>query len=168
MKSRSMKAKPPVRRAASKGLFGAAISALLLGGALLGAPALFGGAPASAQEVEVWKARTCGCCEGWVKHMQASGFAVKVHTVEDVDPVKAANGVPQRLGSCHTAVVGGYVIEGHVPADDVRRLLAERPMAKGLSAPGMPQSSPGMNMPGQPYDVIVFGASGGDKVYAHH
>jgi hypothetical protein len=82
--------------------------------------------------------------------------------------VKAAKGVPDTLMSCHTAVVDGYVVEGHVPASDIRRLLAERPKAKGLSAPGMPQSSPGMDMPGQPYDVIVFGTPEGNKVYSRH
>ncbi len=150
------------------------IGAAVLGAALIGTAAFagmtaFGGsAPVAAQEVEVWKSPTCGCCGGWVKHMQAAGFSLKVHTIEDVDPVKAAKGVPDNLVSCHTAVVDGYVIEGHVPAGDIRRLLAERPKAKGLSAPGMPQSSPGMDIPGQPYDVIMFGAPGGNKVYARH
>ena len=100
--------------------------------------------------------------------MQAAGFSVKVHTVEDVDAVKAAKGVPDTLVSCHTAVVDGYAIEGHVPASDVRRLLTERPKVKGLSAPGMPQSAPGMDMPGQAYDVVAFGAPNGSTVYAHH
>lgn len=142
------------------------LGALLIAGALIGAPAFT--APASAQEVEVWKSPTCGCCEGWVKHMQSSGFSLKVHTIDDVDPVKAAKGVPDTLMSCHTAVVDGYVIEGHVPAGDIRRLLSERPRARGLSAPGMPQSAPGMDNPGQPYDVILFGAPDGSKVYARH
>jgi hypothetical protein len=147
----------------------AILGAIAVGAAVLGGMAVLGGsAPASAQEVEVWKSPTCGCCGGWVKHMQAAGFTVKVHTIEDVDPVKAAKGVPDTLVSCHTAVVDGYVIEGHVPAGDIRRLLIERPKATGLSAPGMPQSSPGMDMPGQPYEVIVFGTPEGAKVYAHH
>ena len=90
--------------------------------------------------------RTCGCCTGWVKHMEASGFEVKTHDIEDVDPVKRANGVPEPLHSCHTATVGGYVIEGHVPADDVKRLISERPKARGLSVPGMPADAPGMDM----------------------
>ena len=83
-------------------------------------------------------------------------------------PVKAASGVPEALWSCHTAVVDGYVVEGHVPAADARRLLAERPPAKGLSAPGMPPSSPGMDIPGTPYEVVAFGAPGGERVWARH
>ncbi|MDQ2102778.1 DUF411 domain-containing protein [Azospirillum isscasi] len=145
-----------------------AIIGMLLGGGLLAAPPLLGSAPASAQEVEVWKARACDCCEGWVKHMRSAGFTAKIHTVDNLDPIKAANGVPDGLVSCHTAVLDGYVVEGHVPATDLHRLLAERPQAKGLAAPGMPPSAPGMDMPGQPYEVIAFGASGGLAVYAHH
>lgn len=143
--------------------------ALVIGAAVLGGMAIVaGGAPAVAQQVEVWKSPACGCCGGWVKHMEAAGFNLKVHTIEDVDAVKAANGVPDTLMSCHTAVVDGYVVEGHVPAGDIRRLLTERPKAKGLSAPGMPQSAPGMDMPGQPYDVIAFGTPEGNKIFAHH
>lgn len=101
--------------------------------------------------------------------MQVAGFEVKVHEVEDVEPIKEAKGVPEPLESCHTAVVDGYVIEGHVPAADVKRLLAERPKAKGLSAPGMPQDAPGMDMrTGQPYDVVLFGGTGTPTVFARH
>ncbi|NYZ14840.1 DUF411 domain-containing protein [Azospirillum sp. RWY-5-1] len=153
----------------SGGVPAAVFGAVLLGAAVLGGVTISGGGtPAAAQEVEVWKSPACGCCGGWVKHMEAAGFTLKVHTIEDVDPVKAANGVPDTLMSCHTAVVDGYVVEGHVPAGDIRRLLAKRPKAKGLSAPGMPQSSPGMDMPGQPYDVIVFGTPEGNTIYAGH
>ena len=135
----------------------ATASAAMLAGLLLGGT----GVPALASDVvEVWKSPSCGCCTGWVKHMRASGFEVKTHDVEDVDPVKRANGVPEPLHSCHTATVDGYVLEGHVPAADVRRLLAERPKAKGLSVPGMPADAPGMDMNmGQPYQVIVFGTA---------
>jgi hypothetical protein len=118
--------------------------------------------------VEVWKSPSCGCCGGWIKHMQASGFAVTVHDVADVDPIKRMVGVPDRLHSCHTAKIDGYVLEGHVPAADVRRLLAERPAARGLSVPGMPQSAPGMDNPGQPYEVVLFGPDRADAVYARH
>lgn len=118
--------------------------------------------------LEVWKDATCGCCEGWVKHMKAAGFEATVHDVTDLQAVKAAHGVPDALQSCHTALIDGYVVEGHVPAADVRRLLAERPRAKGLSAPGMPPSSPGMDIPGTPYEVVLFGAPGGDRVWARH
>ena len=118
--------------------------------------------------LEVWKDANCGCCEGWVRHMRSAGFEATVHDVADLQAVKAANGVPDVLQSCHTASVGGYVIEGHVPAADVRRLLAERPRAKGLAAPGMPPSSPGMDIPGTPYEVVLFGGNGGQRVWARH
>jgi hypothetical protein len=123
---------------------------------------------AQAARVEVWKDPSCGCCEGWVRHLRAAGFDAIVHEVADLQAIKAANGVPDALQSCHTAIVGGYVVEGHVPAADVRRLLVERPRAKGLSAPGMPLSSPGMDMPGTPYEVVLFGAPGGDWLWARH
>jgi len=123
---------------------------------------------APAPRVEVWQDPACSCCEGWVRHMRAAGFEVTVRQVADVRPVKVAMGVDEALWSCHTAVVGGFVIEGHVPASDVRRLLAERPRARGLSAPGMPPSSPGMDIPGTPYSVILFGAPHGDRTWARH
>jgi hypothetical protein len=143
-----------------------AASAAMLAGLLLSGT---GSAAFASDVVEVWKSRTCGCCAGWVKHMEASGFEVKTHDVEDVDPVKRANGVPEPLHSCHTATVGGYVIEGHVPADDVKRLISERPKARGLSVPGMPTDAPGMDMNmGQPYQVILFGTPDGKQsVYAN-
>lgn len=130
----------------------------------------FGGggtATAEAAEMEVWKSPSCGCCGGWIDHMRAEGFTLKVHDVEDVTPVKMQHGVPGEMASCHTAVIDGYVVEGHVPASDVRRLLAERPKATGLAIPGMPQSAPGMDMPGEPYEVLLFD---GDRaqVYARH
>ena len=124
-------------------------------------------APAGAAAVEVWKSAGCECCDGWVRHMRAAGFDVTVHTVDDMTPVRRAAGVPEELESCHTARVGGYVVEGHVPAADVRRLLAERPAARGLSVPGMPQSAPGMDNPGEPYEVVLFGRSE-PTVYARH
>jgi hypothetical protein len=147
-------------------LIGAAVIAIG-GGTYLG----LGGVPApavAASVVEVWKSESCGCCGGWVDHMRAAGFTVKVHEVDDMQPVKRARGVPEALGSCHTSVVDGYVIEGHVPADDVRRLLAERPVAIGLTAPGMPQDAPGMDMKtGQRYEVLVFGKDE-TAVFARH
>jgi hypothetical protein len=118
--------------------------------------------------VLVWKDPGCGCCEGWVGHMRAAGFSVSVRDTADMDAVKLARGVPEALVSCHTALVGGYVVEGHVPAPDIRRLLAERPAAKGLAVPGMPQSAPGMDQPGEPYSVVLFGAPAGSRIYARH
>ena len=124
---------------------------------------------ADAPLVKVWKTPTCGCCGKWVRHMQSAGFRVEVTDLANVDPVKTANGIPLNLASCHTALVGGYVIEGHVPASDVRRLLKERPDILGLAAPGMPPGSPGMDVPGSPpYDVLSLGKDGKTAVYATH
>lgn len=122
-------------------------------------PTVSWAAPGTASEVvEVWKSATCGCCTAWVDHLRAAGFAVMAHDEEAMDAVKAAHGVPRALRSCHTALVGGYVIEGHVPAADLRRLLAERPQAAGLAVAGMPQDAPGMDMnTGEPFQVVLFG-----------
>ena len=115
----------------------------------------------------VYKTATCGCCAKWVDHMRAQGFVVKVHDVDDIGSVKAKFGVPRELGSCHTAVVGGYVIEGHVPADAVKRLLRERPKVAGLAVPGMPVGSPGMEQPGRqdPYAIVSFDQAGQRRIY---
>lgn len=124
-----------------------------------------------ATEVVVYKDAGCGCCKEWVKHMQDSGFMVKTHDVADVAQYKQSHGVPSDLASCHTALVGGYVVEGHVPASDVKRLLSERPKVAGLAVPGMPIGSPGMEVKGaknQPYSVLSFDKSGKTKVYAKH
>jgi hypothetical protein len=119
--------------------------------------------------IEVYKSPTCGCCALWVEHVNANGFAAKVTDMPDVTPVKSQRGVPQALRSCHTAIVGGYVIEGHVPAADIQRLLRERPAIAGLAVPGMPMGSPGMEGPGpQRYDVIAFDRQGQTSVYARH
>lgn len=149
---------------------GAALAVLALGLGSVGLPGMVRAAvPTGKAAVEVWKAASCECCEGWVRHMRAAGFDVTVHTVDDVTPMKRMAGVPDDLASCHTARVGGYVLEGHVPAEDVTRLLAERPQARGLAVPGMPQDAPGMDMAsGQPYQVMLFGAAGGPQVFARH
>lgn len=117
---------------------------------------------AAQQVVEVARSPSCNCCGAWIDHMRAEGFAVRDRLVEDLDPLKAALGVPASVQSCHTAVIDGYVIEGHVPAREIRRLLAERPSAIGLAVPGMPVGSPGMETGGAPdtYDVLIFGAEG--------
>jgi hypothetical protein len=115
---------------------------------------------AAGPTVIVSKDPNCGCCVGWAEHLSASGFTVDVRDVTDLAPVKARLGVPHDLAACHTAEVGGYVIEGHVPASAIRRLLSEKPQAKGLAVPGMPTGSPGMEVPGSPpeeYAVILFG-----------
>jgi hypothetical protein len=119
-------------------------------------------------EVQVYKSPTCGCCEKWVDHLRAEGFAVRTSDVADVTPIKLENGVAPELSACHTAFVGGYVVEGHVPASDIRRLLAERPAVAGLAVPGMPVGSPGMEGPGAvAYEVLSFGAQG-VRVFSKH
>jgi hypothetical protein len=116
--------------------------------------------------VEVYKSPTCGCCGKWVEHLRTSGFAVNVHDIPDVDAFRTRTGVPAALAACHTALVGGYVVEGHVPAADIRKLLAERPRALGLAVPGMPMGSPGMDAPhANGYDVLLFKADGATRVY---
>lgn len=123
----------------------------------------------AAAEMVVYRSPACGCCTAWVEHMREAGFQVRVEDRTDLAPVKAEMGVPADLSSCHTARVGGYVIEGHVPADDVRRLLAEEPDVKGLAVPGMPVGSPGMEGPNpEPYSVVAFDGEGGREVFARH
>lgn len=120
--------------------------------------------------VEVYKTLSCGCCGLWVEHMQQSGFKVNVHNVRDVTPMRENAGVPDAMASCHTAIVGGYAIEGHVPAADVKRLLRDRPKAAGIAVPGMVQGSPGMEQ-GQgkdAYNVILFSKGGRPSVFAQH
>lgn len=122
----------------------------------------------TALNITVTKDPNCGCCGGWVDHLKADGFAVEVIESAFVDRVKTKLGVPKDLASCHTAEVEGYVIEGHVPAAAVRRLLAEKPQATGLAVPGMPVGSPGMEVAGAPpdtYDVVLFDAFG-KRVFA--
>ena len=116
--------------------------------------------------IEVYKSPTCGCCGKWVEHLRTSGFAVDVHDIPDVDAFRAKAGVPATLAACHTALVGGYVVEGHVPAADIWKLIAERPKALGLAVPGMPAGSPGMDAPhASGYDVLLFQPDGTMRVY---
>lgn len=120
----------------------------------------------------VYKSASCGCCTLWVEHAQAAGFTVRTVNTDDLNSVKREMGIPPRLASCHTVMVGGYVVEGHVPADDVKRLLREKPKVRGLAVPGMPIGSPGMEQ-GPPsgyerYDVLTFDATGATKVFATH
>ena len=130
----------------------------------------FAAAPKTA--VEVWKDPSCGCCQDWITHMERSGFAVTVHESGNA-AVRAQLGLPQRLGSCHTALVGGYVVEGHVHADDVRRLLREKPEALGLAVPGMPVGSPGMDGAvyggrRDRYDTLLVLRDGTSRVFRSH
>lgn len=139
---------------------------------LAAATALAGSAlPAGAQRaprVTMYKNPACGCCGDWAKHMEANGFQVETRMVSDVTPIKQKFGVPESLFSCHTAVVGDYALEGHVPAADVWRLLRERPAVKGLAVPGMVVGSPGMEQgPPQPFATIAFSGRG-KRVFAQH
>ncbi len=124
-------------------------------------------AESEAPAITVYKSPTCGCCGKWIDHLKANGFRVTTRDVADVNPYKQQYGVPRHLASCHTAVVEGYVIEGHVPADVVRRLLAERPKFSGVAVPGMPIGSPGMEQGTRkdPYDVVAFDREGRVTVY---
>lgn len=129
---------------------------------------------ASAQEslpiAEVWKSPICSCCGDWIAHLHAEGFTVRRHDVGNTQ-VREHLGMPQHYGSCHTAQVGGYVIEGHVPAEQIKRLLAEKPKATGLSVPDMPIGSPGMDGPAyrghvDPYQVLLIQSNGSARVFA--
>jgi len=136
---------------------------------LTAAPLLAFQAKAAAPRVDVFKDPTCGCCGNWVAHLRKNGFDVSVQEVPDTAVYRRKYGVPPALGSCHTAVVSGYSIEGHVPASDIQRLLREKPKAKGLAVPGMPVGSPGMEGPRvDPYAVILFQADGTTSVYQRH
>jgi len=134
--------------------------------------------PARAQQrpepaaVEVWKDASCGCCQDWITHMQQNGFKVTAHDTGN-HAVRARLGLATKYGSCHTALVGGYVVEGHVHADDVRRLLREKPVALGLAVPGMPVGSPGMDGPEyrgrrDRYDTLLVLRDGGSRVFRNH
>ncbi len=127
---------------------------------------------AAATPVEVWKDPSCGCCHDWIEHMQANGFSFTIHDTGN-NAVRAQLGLPQKLGSCHTALVGGYLIEGHVPASDVRALLQQKPKALGLAVPGMPVGSPGMDGAvygnrRDPYDVLLVARGGGTSVFKRY
>lgn len=123
--------------------------------------------PATGDTIEVWKDPNCGCCKNWIEHMRKHGFTVVIHDTPDVTPIKQAHGVGADLVSCHTGLIHGYVIEGHVPADLVRKLITEKPAIAGLAVPGMPMGSPGMEGASKDaYDVVAFSADGKRSVYA--
>ncbi len=154
------------------------LTGLALLGAALAMPRLVraatatAAAPAAATALEVWKDPNCGCCKDWVAHMQDNGFQVTVHDTGN-NAVRSQLGLPQKLGSCHTGLVGGYVIEGHVPAGDVRKLLAQKPKALGLAVPGMPVGSPGMDGAvyggrRDPYDVLLVARDGSSRVFSSY
>ncbi|HEY0847187.1 MAG TPA: DUF411 domain-containing protein [Noviherbaspirillum sp.] len=126
-------------------------------------------AQAASPVVEVYKSASCGCCQEWVDHLRANGFAVRTHDVANPSDYRAKFGIPNELGSCHTGVVAGYALEGHVPAQEIKRLLTERPKATGLAVPGMPLGSPGMEAARKnSYDVVLVQPNGRHTVYRHY
>ena len=127
-------------------------------------------AAGAAQSIHVYKSPTCGCCTDWVKHLEENGFEVEVTETNNLNPIKADAGLTPALASCHTAFIGDYVIEGHVPASDIQRLIAEAPKATGLSVPGMPMGSPGMEIGNRKdhYKVILFNDAGQTRVFAEY
>lgn len=123
-------------------------------------------AAASALLAVVYKTPTCGCCAKWVDHLKSAGYKVEIHDVQQVEPTKKEWGVPSALGSCHTAKIGGYVFEGHVPMDVIARVLREKPKVTGVAVPGMPMGSPGMEGPYKDrYDIVAFDGAGNTSVY---
>jgi len=145
--------------------------AMVITAACLGAVPLAQTKPSAGPALSVFKTPTCGCCSKWVDHMKQAGFEVTVTDMPkaSLDNVKAKHNVPSAVHSCHTAIVEGYAIEGHVPATEVKRLLKEKQSVTGIAVPGMPIGSPGMELPGitaHPYDVLSFDAQGKTKVFA--
>ena len=140
--------------------------------AAIGARGLFAQSDRGAgTAITVYKSASCGCCAKWVDHLRANGFTPVVHDEENMDAIKDEMGVPKDVRSCHTALLGRYLIEGHVPAADLRRLVAERPAVAGLAVPGMPGSTPGMAAPGQPheaFEVVSFTRDGKTTLFARH
>ncbi len=148
----------------------------------LGATQLLSGAPNAAEQTNetvsptdekliVFASPTCGCCGDWIEHMREAGFQAEKREVSNINRVKQEAGLPRNLASCHTAFIGGYLIEGHVPASDVKRLLREQPSAAGLSVPRMPLGSPGMTIEGrgrEAFDVILFRKNGDQDVFEHY
>ena len=123
----------------------------------------------AAPAVSVFKLTDCGCCDLWAEHLRKNGFAVSVRAVPDLTPVRVKYGIPNIFGTCHTALVEGYAIEGHVPAADIQRLLRSKLKVAGLAVPGMPAGSPGMEGPrGEPYDVLTFDRNGATQIYARY
>ncbi|MBC8337122.1 MAG: DUF411 domain-containing protein [Alphaproteobacteria bacterium] len=143
----------------------AALAVVIAFAASLGTPS----ASAEAAEITVYKSPSCGCCKKWVSHMEKNGHSVKTLNFEDMDPIKKMAAIPEKFQSCHTAIVDGYVVEGHVPAKDVERLLKERPKARGIAVPGMPAGSPGMEQgEAERYEVLLFNTDGSSTIYSKH
>ena len=144
--------------------------ALILGSLVSASAPMAGETTTAAPKITVFKDANCGCCKSWVEHLREHAFEVVAKDTPDVAAVKRTGRVPERLYSCHTAFVDGYVIEGHVPAADIQRLLKEKPKVAGIAVPGMPAGSPGMEVPGRVdrYDVVAFNRDGSTRVFARH
>ncbi len=141
------------------------LSSVLLISALASASALAQSLP----KLEVYKSPHCGCCGKWIDHMKSNGFKVEIHDVEDVPGNRKKLGMPEKFASCHTAKIGAYLVEGHVPAADVKQMLKEKPKALGIAVPSMPAGSPGMDIPNSPpYETLLVQSDGSSKVFAKH
>ena len=144
------------------------LATLALAAILAWAGSVWMAAQTAKPQMTVYKSATCGCCSKWVEHMQGNGFEVKAINVDDIDKVKRERGVPADAASCHTAIVNGYVVEGHVPADAVQKMLKEKPSIAGIAVPGMPMGSPGMEVPGgqkEAFNIVSFDKSGKTAIY---
>lgn len=156
------------RKGNGKVLAAGLLIALLLTGLIIRLDPL---ADQAGEQIVVYKSPDCGCCDKWIQHLRDAGFQVTFVKKDEINAVKTLLGVPADMQSCHTALVGGYVVEGHVPAADIKRLLAERPDVAGIAVPGMPMGSPGMEMPGHQgvgYQVLAFDKEDNMEVFARH
>ena len=148
------------------------VSGLVAAGVACGRPAApVAGSSAKATPIAIYKSSSCECCAKWVDHVRANGLVPTVHDEEDMDAIKAQLGVPVAVRSCHTALVGKYLIEGHVPASDIKRLVVEQPRVAGLAVPGMPSGTPGMAQPGAKiagFEVVAFQLDGTTKTFARY
>lgn len=167
MTHRPTRTRTTPRRGALRALLACALAPAGVLAASLAASGPAQATTAARPRIEVWKTPTCGCCKSWIEHLQAQGFDVTAHDVAGPADMRRRFGMPDAYGSCHTARVGDYVIEGHVPAADIHRLLAAAPRAVGLAVPGMPVGSPGMEMGARrdPYDVLLVQPDGSAKVW---
>ncbi len=141
------------------------VTRIALASAMVAAPLAYAAGPV----INVYKTATCGCCVKWVEHLKSNGFTVVAHNVDDPGTIRAKFGIGEQYGSCHTGVVNGYAIEGHVPADSIKKLLKEKPKASGLAVPGMPMGSPGMEGDRKDaYDVLLVSKDGKAKTFTSH
>ena len=146
-------------------MFKSLLVQITVAGAVVAAPLAHAASPV----IEVYKTASCGCCTAWVDHLKSNGFNVVAHNVEDPGSIRARFGIAEKYGSCHTGVVNGYAIEGHVPADSIKKLLKEKPKASGLAVPGMPMGSPGMEgHPKDAYDVLLVDKKGNASTFTSH